>query len=272
MAEGRQTTYAAIDVTRPPLVAAAGRGLHGVRQLVDDFVLPQLWQLHLYSYAADLQVGGTRHQIEPGSVSLVPPATPVRYRYRGPSNHLYAHLEAAFIHPVDAAATEVMISAGAELPALTDLMSSAIASAASRPERTQADIWMVLLRLAERDRARTAAAGRVENSPASSYVAAAMSYVESHLTERITVPALARSMGITADHLTRVFSAQTGQTVTGYVRRRRVEHAQRLLTNTTMSVSAIAATVGIPDLQAFNKTCRAVTGRSPRQLRQPLVE
>lgn len=256
-----------IDLTDPPQVVAQGRNLHGRDSSTDEFELPELWSLHLYDYVADLEVDGTTHSVTPGSLSLVRPGALIRYRYRGPSPHLYAHLRAPALP--GPAGRGLVVSPGADLPVFRDLMESAVASAAARPERTRADVWTVLLRLREtvrplRDGAATARAA----NPAESYVAATMSYVESHLAGTVTVPAVAAAVGVSPDHLTRVFTRATGLTVVGYLRRRRVEHAVHLLTRSTMSISAVAATVGIPDLQAFNKTCRAVTGRSPRRLRE----
>lgn len=258
-----------IDLSEPPRVVAQGRNLHGRDRATEEFELPELWSLHLYDYAADLEVDGTTFSITPGSLSLVRPGTRIRYRYRGPSPHLYAHLRAPSLPagPVGTGprARGVVVSAGSNLPGFTDLMESAVASAAAHPERTRADVWMVLLRLRDAVRPLRGADGAPD--PAAGYVAATMSFIESHLAGPVTVPLVARAVGISPDHLTRVFTRTTGLTVVGYLRRRRVEHAVHLLTSSTMSVSAIAATVGIPDLQAFNKTCRAVTGRSPRRLR-----
>src|SRR5262249_31798867 len=76
----------------PPEGVGLGRGVHGVSQPRDVFNLPDLWQLHVYDYAAELSVGPARHAIRPGYVSLVPPATRVEYLYRGRSEHLYVHL------------------------------------------------------------------------------------------------------------------------------------------------------------------------------------
>ncbi|MFD7180572.1 hypothetical protein ACFV90_11225 [Streptomyces sp. NPDC059904] len=59
---------------------------------MDELELPDLWQFHLYDHEADLSLGGVEHAFRTGSVSLVPPGTPVRYRYRGRSEHLYVHL------------------------------------------------------------------------------------------------------------------------------------------------------------------------------------
>ena len=262
----QQNRRVEFDLSEPPVVVAQGRATHGVARLIDEFQLPELWSLHLYSYAAELEVDGTSYPIIPGSVSLVPPASVIRYRYRGPSQHLYAHLRdpAPLREAAGRGRLAMMMSPGADLPMVKDLMESAVASAAARPERTRADIWMVLLRLADRPSLVIPGSGAV---PAQDYVVAAMSFIESRLAESLSVPQVAEAVGVSHNHLTRVFTAQTGQTVVGYLRRRRIEHARHLLASSTMSISAIASTVGISDLQAFNKTCRAITGQSPRQLR-----
>lgn len=246
-----------MDLSQPPLVHAQGRGIHGRRRRVDNFQLPELWSLHLYSYDAELEVDGQTFAIAPGLMSLVPPAAQIQYRYRGPSTHLFAHLRVTGRRPT-AGNLRMVMAPGPDLPAITDLMESAVTNAATQPERTRADIWSVLLRLA---------GAPPDPVAGQDHVAAAMSYVEFRLPEPLSVPQIAAAVGLSAGHLTRVFVAATGETVVGYVRRRRIDHARRLLTSSTMSISAIAASVGIPDLQAFNKTCRAVTGHSPRQLR-----
>jgi transcriptional regulator GlxA family with amidase domain len=52
------------------------------------------------------------------------------------------------------------------------------------------------------------------------------------------------------------------------VRRRRAERASDLLAHTAMPIARIAQQVGVPDLHAFNRLLRLVTGRSPRRIRQ----
>lgn len=257
-----------LDLDNPPEVINQGRGTHGVHRLTDEFQLPLLWSLHLYDYQAELDVAGRRYPITPGTVSLVPPATPHRFRYRGPSTHLYAHFRSAggltgTADPPDEhrSRLRILMSPGAELPEITDLMSSAIAAAAVRPARTRADIWGVLLRLADRP---ATAPSRIAHE----HVRVAMSFIESRLQEPLSVPQIATAVGVSANHLTRMFVAETEQTVVGYIRRRRIDRARRLLVSTTMPIGAIASSVGFADLQAFNKACRAVTGSSPRKLRE----
>lgn len=257
-----------MSLADPPVVVSQGRAKHGVSRLVDEFQLPDLWSLHLYDYAAELEVDGHGYAITPGSVSLVPPASLIRYRYEGPSTHLYAHLRAAPAAEDDATAwpLHLVMYPGPELALITDLMESAVDSAASRPERTRADVWLVLLRLAALDRGRDPDSRH--RSPAQEHLTRALAHIERHLSEPLTVPEIAAAVGLSHNHLTRLFTAGQGATVVGYLRRRRIEHARELLVHSTMSIAAIASTVGIPDLQAFNKACRTVTGLSPRALRQ----
>jgi len=73
--------------------------------------------------------------------------------------------------------------------------------------------------------------------------------------------------GVSHNHLTRLFRAEAGVPVVSYIRQRRMARARHLLTASTMSIPAIAASIGITDLQAFNKACRRELGRSPRAIR-----
>lgn len=256
-----------IDLAEPPVVASLGVGLHGVTRLHDRYNLRDLWSLHLYSYAARLVVDGVVHNVGPGSLTLVPPAAVMEYRYLGPSEHLYAHLGApgGYWSEGDEARgwwqVPLLQELGPALPGIRDLMTSAIGHSVGFPARTRADMWTVLLRLAELGRSHHT------DDVAERYVAAAMSFIENYLAEAITVPDVARAAGISHNHLTRLFRARTNSTVVAHVRARRVARATHLLRQSTMSISAVAASVGIADLHAFNKTCRAATGLSPRQIR-----
>ncbi|WP_344144381.1 helix-turn-helix domain-containing protein, partial [Kribbella yunnanensis] len=91
--------------------------------------------------------------------------------------------------------------------------------------------------------------------------------IEANLARPVTVAAVARIAGVSHNHLTRLFQAETGSTVIGYLRRRRMTRARHLLVSSTLSIPAVAASVGIPDLQAFNKACHRELGASPRSIR-----
>ncbi|MEV6237645.1 AraC family transcriptional regulator [Lentzea sp. NPDC051838] len=234
-----------------PVVAAVGVGVHGVTRLDDVFRLPDLWQLHLYGYEGTLEIEGTEHRIAPGHASLVPPDTEVLFRYRGRSEHLYAHLKlSGEPHQVP-----VMQDVSPNRTLITRLMRGALAAA---PARAAAQLWTVLWQLTDAPPA---------GATADPFTVAA-AHIEAHLATPLSVAEIAKVAGVSHNHLTRLFRARTGTTVVAYLRRRRMDRARHLLTASTLSVTAVAATVGIPDLQAFNKVCRRELGVSPRAVRE----
>jgi len=244
-----------VRLDEPPVVVNLGVGVHGTGHRHDVFRLPDLWQFHLYGYAAELDVGGHRHEIRPGYVSLIPPGERISYRYQGRSEHLYVHLRLAEHGAVRS--VPVMQDAGAETPLLTTLLRQAIAAAATAPAMAVAGVWTALwhvARLADVTGAHTA-------------VSAAIAYIESNLAGPLSVAEVATAAGISHNHLTRLFRAEAGTTVVAHIRDRRMHRARHLLLESTMPIAAVAAAVGIPDLQAFNKVCRRVWGASPRAVR-----
>lgn len=247
-----------VRLDSPPHIEGLGVGVHGTRRTRDVFRLPDLWQLHLYRYTAELTVDGVAYTVRPGYVSLVPPGVLVRYRYRGRSEHLYAHLRL----PDRGAARTVPVvqNAGAQTALLSSLLLQAIAAVPRAPAQAVAEVWSALWRVAQL----SVPTGTGGGHPA---VAAAIAYVESRLAEPLTVPDVARGAGVSHNHLTRLFRAETGDTVVAHIRHRRMERARHLLRETTLPIATIAASVGIADLQAFNKVCRRELGASPRAIR-----
>ncbi|ONK14102.1 helix-turn-helix transcriptional regulator [Streptomyces sp. MP131-18] len=247
-----------IRLGEPPHVEGIGVGVHGTASLHDTFRLPDLWQLHLYRYTARLTVDDTVYTVRPGWVSLVPPGTLVRYHYRGRSEHLYAHLRAA--RTGEPHTLPAVQDAGTRTAALSDQLLRAIGARPRTPARTVAEVWSALWSIAHLP----AQDGADGGHPA---VAAAVAHIEAHLAEPLTVPGLARAADVSHNHLTRLFRAETGDTVIAYLRRRRMERAGHLLRDTTLPIASVAASVGIGDLQAFNKICRRELGASPRAVR-----
>ncbi|WP_027343749.1 AraC family transcriptional regulator [Hamadaea tsunoensis] len=257
-----------LPLAGPPVVSAVGVGLHGVTSDRDTYLLPQHWQLHLYSYEGTLTAGGTAYAIRPGHVSLVPPGTRVDFVYRGRSEHLFCHFQPGVCDAATApetASLPVMQDAGPVAATLSAAFHAAIGAFGRRPAQVAAEIWAALWRVATLP---AVPPERAETHPA---VAVAIAYVQARLGQPLTVAGIARHAGVSQTHLLRLFRAATGETVVAYVRRRRLEQAGHLLRQSTLSIPAIAATVGIPDLQAFNKACRRELGGSPRAVRARAV-
>jgi len=77
----------------------------------------------------------------------------------------------------------------------------------------------------------------------------------------------ARELGMTADHLGRLFKEATGRTLVSYYKHRRVQYAQRLLLGPRMSITDVALTAGYCDAAHFCKQFKQLTGITPTAYR-----
>jgi len=92
-------------------------------------------------------------------------------------------------------------------------------------------------------------------------------WLRSHLSEPITVDAMAREVGLSRWHFTRRLSAATGLPPARYLERMRVEAAIGLLQASSLPLKAIAAEVGLRDPYHLSRVVKRVTGRAPGALR-----
>jgi AraC family transcriptional regulator len=92
--------------------------------------------------------------------------------------------------------------------------------------------------------------------------------IETHLGTPVTLESLAKMLGITPFHLSRSFTALTGQPVMRYVWRRRLTRAAEALVATRASVLTLALDAGYASPEAFTRAFRAEFGLTPRALRQ----
>jgi AraC-like DNA-binding protein len=93
-------------------------------------------------------------------------------------------------------------------------------------------------------------------------------WIRRNLGRRFTVAEMCEELHISPRHLLRSFRMEHGVTVQEYVIRRRVQEAGRLLVSTDLPPKQIAARIGIPDLQHFNKLMRQHTGLAARAFRE----
>jgi AraC family transcriptional regulator len=93
--------------------------------------------------------------------------------------------------------------------------------------------------------------------------------VEADLAHAPTLTALAAEVGIHPAHLARTFRRLHGETIGEYVRRRRVEEAERALAG-ELSIAQIAAAAGFADQAHFSRVFRRHFGESPGARRRGL--
>jgi AraC family transcriptional regulator len=90
-----------------------------------------------------------------------------------------------------------------------------------------------------------------------------MDYIESHLTEELSLEVLAKVACFSSFHFHRVFAAMTGETLNQFVRRLRVEKAAaQLLTNPGKSVTEVALDCGFSGSSVFARVFKESFGMS----------
>ncbi|WP_293837271.1 helix-turn-helix transcriptional regulator [uncultured Parolsenella sp.] len=80
--------------------------------------------------------------------------------------------------------------------------------------------------------------------------------------QRVGIDELAASLYTSRSKLCAVFKAETGESLGAYMRRRRMERAQDLLADSSLSIAQIAELLGFPQQAAFAQAFKAANGCS----------
>lgn len=256
-----QTTFWQIPLDWQPTIVHMGVGRHGVRP-VERYQLDELWSLHLYPYAAEVEIDGITFPIRPGYAGITRPNGRAEYRYHKPVRHLYAHFKLPEAIQ-QARSIPAMQDLGGQFVTMNERLEQAIGYFPTQPRRAEVRLWDILWELAAAPWA--SGAPPPHHHPAVDKVC---SMIELHLAEPMRIPDLAREVGLSHNHLIRLFRAAFGTTVVGYIQQRRVQRSKHLLLYSTLPIKVIAAEVGMIDLHQFNKTIRRTLGASPRQIRE----
>lgn len=241
----------------PPRLHTVSFAVHGLSLASESFRLADLWMLHFYDYHGELTIDGREFPIHPGSVSIAPADALVSFTYQGPSRHLYCHFALSAPPEIE----PIFVKADPRLAALRSRLESCINLRAASPTHASARLWDILFGIMQ-----------VVNFPhpknsQEHILRTALDQVEHQLSGALRVTDLARACGISVNTLERVFQKRIGKSPVAYIQSRRIDRALELLRGSDMPVKAVAHTVGMPDLQHFNKSVRRATGRSPRAWR-----
>lgn len=99
--------------------------------------------------------------------------------------------------------------------------------------------------------------GKIEN---------ALSYINEHLSEKLTVDALAEKVYLSKYHFMRLFKENTGSTVHAYVRQKRLLYAARLIRE-GVNANKAASDAGFSDYSAFHRAFRESFSVNPGELK-----
>ena len=113
--------------------------------------------------------------------------------------------------------------------------------------------------------------GTKEKSKKRLQIDTAVSYINSHYSEKITLEDLAELCELSVSYFCKLFKSEIGESFADYLTWVRIEKAIDLLRDPKMKIYEISEEVGYSDVQYFNKVFRDTTGVSPSFYRNHLL-
>lgn len=93
-------------------------------------------------------------------------------------------------------------------------------------------------------------------------------YLNSHISEKITISHLTKHFNCNRTDLSKIFLNKTGTTIMSYLRNQRMEFAATLIRSTGLSFTVIMERTGFSQYSYFSRCFHLHTGKSPREYRK----
>ena len=100
----------------------------------------------------------------------------------------------------------------------------------------------------------------------------AIDYIQAHLTEDLSLAAIATSVGLSKFHFAQMFKQTMGISLWQYVVQQRIELAKRLLTQLNLSIIEVSDYLGFSSQSQFTNFFRKHTGINPTQYRKKTLD
>lgn len=93
-------------------------------------------------------------------------------------------------------------------------------------------------------------------------------YVREHLEAELNIESIAHEFHLSRRHLTRIFKAESGETLLDFANRSRVEKASTLISTTTLSILDVCLAVGLDSPSYLARLFNRYLGLTPSELRK----
>ena len=114
--------------------------------------------------------------------------------------------------------------------------------------------------------------GEAQGRETENLVGAVASYLEQHVTERLSLPQVCAAFSISRSHLERLFHAEKGCGVVDYFIRLKIDRAKELIRNDAMNLTELSYDLSFTSPQYFSLRFKRCTGMSPREFQSSVKE
>lgn len=200
--------------------------------------------------------------LKPGDVIVLPPGR-TRHFVR-PKNLMlrFAHFYPTQPHLKDRG---FAFHSGEKFFLLRTTMDALILDSVRNSPALTARFWSFLFTLDEIYRGQQHGIGPMGGDPR---VEAILDTIHRHRADPLSIAEMADQLGISHNHLSRLFRHATGMTIIQYVQKVRMEMAEEQLTRTSIPIKEIARYCGFRSLQYFNRAVHRTFHCSPTELRE----
>lgn len=106
-----------------------------------------------------------------------------------------------------------------------------------------------------------------KNKVYSKQIVLCINYIYSHLHKKISVEELSKHTGLSPSYLSRLFRKETGESITEYIIKRKINAAKNMLKYSGYSISEISATLAFSCQSYFTKIFKELEGVTPKKYR-----
>ena len=93
-------------------------------------------------------------------------------------------------------------------------------------------------------------------------------YIDSHITEKITLDDISNHLYISKSHIERAFKQEYNQTPLAYFANQKISYVASMLATTNYSLSQIAQHLGYSDVKYMSKSFKKIKGKTPTEYRR----
>ncbi len=93
-------------------------------------------------------------------------------------------------------------------------------------------------------------------------------YIDSHITEKITLDDISNNLYISKSHIERAFKQEYNQTPIAYCLNQKITQVASMLVTTNYSLSQIAQQLGFSDVKYMSKAFKKSTGKTPTEYKR----
>lgn len=101
---------------------------------------------------------------------------------------------------------------------------------------------------------------------------AVSNYIQKHLSQPIRVEEMAQSFYMSRPYLSAKFKAETGETLTNFILKEKIEEGKRLLLYSDKSATTIASYLGFSSVGHFSQVFRRYAGHLPTEYREQFAK